>query len=109
MAYSVEALKLIASAIFAKYPIHRAWLLNPSDSDSSSYVEFLVDLQTGADITICLDAAADIEDTIHKETIVHRIINNHMPSTEKVLICQSGHPSYILKEVTHEQNSHSSS
>ena len=98
MNYSTDALKIIASSIFARYPIQRAWLLNPSDSDSSSYVEFLVDLQIGADITVCLDAAADIEDTIHKETVVRRIINNHMPSTEKVLICQSEHSSYILKE-----------
>lgn len=102
MNYSTDALKIIASSIFARYPIQRAWLLNPSDSDSSSYVEFLVDLQIGADITVCLDAAADIEDIIHKETVVRRIIDNHIPSTEKVLICQSGHPSYILKEVTHE-------
>lgn len=102
MNYTVESIKLIASAVFARYPIQRAWLLNPSDSDSSSYVEFLVDLQIGADITVCLDAAADIEDTIHKETVVRRIIDNHVPSTEKVLICQSGHPSHILKEVTHE-------
>ena len=86
MDYSMDALKLIASVVFARYPIQRAWLLNPSDSDSSSYVEFLIDLQAGADITICLDAAADIEDTVHKETVVRRIINNHMPSTEKVLI-----------------------
>ena len=91
MAYSVEALKLIASAIFAKYPIHRAWLLNPSDSDSSSYIEFLIDLKPGADITICLDAAADIEDTVHKETIVHRIINNHMPTVERVLVHECSH------------------
>lgn len=86
MTYSTEALKLIASAIFARYPIQRAWLLNPSDSDSSSYVEFLVDLQIGADITVCLDAAADIEDIIHKETVVRRIINNHMPTVERVLV-----------------------
>lgn len=86
MDYSTDALKLIASSVFAHYPIQRAWLLNPSDSDSSSYVEFLIDLQTDADITVCLDAAADIEDTIHRETVVRRIINNHMPSTEKVLI-----------------------
>lgn len=102
MNYSTDALKIIASSIFARYPIQRAWLLNPSDLDSSSYVEFLVDLQIGADITVCLDAAADIEDTIHKETVVRRIINNHIPSTEKVLICQSEHSSYILKEVMHE-------
>ena len=59
MIYSTDAMKLIASAIFARYPIRRAWLLNPSDSDSSSYIEFLIDLQTDADITVCLDAAAD--------------------------------------------------
>ena len=59
MDYSMDALKLIASAIFARYSIRRAWLLNPSDLDSSSYIEFLVDLQTDADITVCLDAAAD--------------------------------------------------
>ena len=59
MNYSTDALKLIASAVFARYPIQRAWILNPSDSDSSSYVEFLIDLQAGADITVCLDAAAD--------------------------------------------------
>lgn len=86
MNYSTDALKIIASSIFARYPIQRAWLLNPSDSDSSSYVEFLVDLQIGADITVCLDAAADIEDTIHKETVVRRIINNHMPTVERVLV-----------------------
>ena len=100
MNYTVESLKLIASAVFARYPIQRAWLLNPSNSFSC--VEFLIDLQAGADITVCLDAAADIEDTIHKETVVRRVINNHMPSTEKVLICQSEHSSYILKEVMHE-------
>lgn len=96
MDYSTDALKLIASAIFARYPIQRAWLLNPRNS--FSYVEFLIDLQASADITVCLDAAADIEDTIHRETVVRRVINNHMPATEKVLICQSEHSSYILKE-----------
>lgn len=98
MNYSTDALKIIASSIFARYPIQRAWLLNPRDSDSSGYVEFLIDLQASADITVCLDAAADIEDTIHRETVVRRVINNHMPATEKVLICQSEHSSYILKE-----------
>ena len=98
MDYSTDALKLIASAIFARYPIQRAWLLNPRDSDSSGYVEFLIDLQASADITVCLDAAADIEDTIHRQTVVRRVINNYMPATEKVLICQSEHSSYILME-----------
>lgn len=96
MDYSTDALKLIASAVFARYPIQRAWLLNPRGSFSC--VEFLIDLQASADITVCLDAAADIEDTIHRETVVRRVINNHMPATEKVLICQSEHSSYILKE-----------
>lgn len=87
MNYTVESIKLIASAVFARYPIQRAWLLNPSDSFSC--VEFLIDLQTGADITVCLDAAADIEDTIHTETVVRRIINNRMPDVEKVLVYES--------------------
>lgn len=87
MNYTVESIKLIASAVFARYPIQQAWLLNPRDSFNC--VEFLIDLQAGADITVCLDAAADIEDTIHRETVVRRIINNRMPDAEKVLVYES--------------------
>lgn len=89
MNYTVESIKLIAAHEFAKYPVEKAWLLNPSYLSGTNPLEFVAQLKLDADIVLCLDVAADIEDIVNQEVIVRRIINNHMPDAEKVLVYES--------------------